>query len=203
MSKQLIRTLYAGNPEPDLVGVESESATGSLSALEELALGIFFLFPPLSDPLSSIRHLKIAARLGTTLEAAVWGEYGYIHVHPVRDDLLPELEDFPAVPEAIFMLAERSQFEGRLDIAEELLRRSISLKAFPYNLLRLSDLAQSSAERNVLRSQAAQLVVDRACENHSPYTSCEEYATKHWEASICGYRLTSALWEHYRLREST
>jgi hypothetical protein len=201
MATQLLKSLHAHNPEPDLVGIESESAAGNLSALEELVLGIFFLFAPLSDPLSANRHLKRASGLGRTLDAAVWGEYGYIHVHPVRDNLLPPLEHFAEIPEAIFMLAERSRFDGHFDTTEELLRRSIDLKAFPYNLLRLSDLVQTSEERNDLRRYAAQLVVDRSCENSPLCATCEDFAKRHWDASICGFRLTSVLWEHYSLRE--
>lgn len=194
---QLRSSLLARDSPATVALIEPRIRSGHATQSEALLCGVLLLMPPLVDEAAAA--LVFAGLLSgeRRFEAAVWDAYRYAILVPDGEQLFMPLllgAETSAISAYIQSLVASAHGDTPKAIAEN--RRSVELRPFPFNLMRLLELNPDTPmnEKTAIWEMICDLVVDRSVEKAANAATVEGALQRHWENLIEGTRLTSPLW---------
>lgn len=185
--------------------LELLSTQGNLSPDDRIALALMLMMPPFADYVAANAHLIEVCDTDSTFrtEAAVWGEYIFLHLHPDHDGFVNHLHEVATSAESCYMLACNAEFYGDLLSARASNERALSIRSFPNALLLAAGLSMSPSDRANYRREAESLVRVRDSEYHPGPQNRSDLRAFYWSELILGERITSVVWEHIYRRDSS
>lgn len=181
--------------------LEPKVHDGTATESERLLCGILLMMPPFADYHAAPLIFNSLHNGTRRFEAAVWSAYHYTVILPDGDTKFKNtLLSFPYSSIAAYFLSE---FFGLIkNPHKELIeiRRSVSLRMFPFNTIRLIRIDEELSiddKRNLFKI-ASDLILDKDICNSGNPSTIEGMIQSHWDNLITGTRITKELWNCYK-----